>query len=29
VNIFGYFYSIDTGMLSEVVKDKAEAVQPV
>ena len=29
VNIFGYFYNIDTGVLSEVVKDKAEAVQPV
>jgi carbonic anhydrase len=29
VNIFGYFYHIDTGVLSEVVKDKAEAVQPV
>jgi carbonic anhydrase len=29
VNIFGYFYDIDTGVLSEVVKDKAEAVQPV
>ena len=24
VNIFGYFYNIDTGMLTEVVKDKAE-----
>ena len=29
VNIFGYFYNIDTGVLSEVVKDKAEVVQPV
>jgi carbonic anhydrase len=29
VNIFGYFYDIDTGMLTEVVTDKAEAVQPV
>jgi len=29
VNIFGYFYDIDTGVLSEVVKDNAEAVQPV
>jgi carbonic anhydrase len=29
VNIFGYFYNIDTGMLTEVVTDKAEAVQPV
>ena len=27
VNIFGYFYNIDTGVLTEVVKDKAEAVQ--
>ena len=27
VNIFGYFYDIDTGVLTEVVKDKAEAVQ--
>ena len=26
VNIFGYFYHIDTGVLTEVVKDKAEAV---
>src|SRR5262245_504461 len=25
VNIFGYFYDIDTGMLAEVVKDRAEA----
>ena len=24
VNIFGYFYNIDTGVLTEVVKDKAE-----
>jgi carbonic anhydrase len=29
VNIFGYFYDIDTGRLTEVVTDKAEAVQPV
>jgi carbonic anhydrase len=29
VNVFGYFYNIDTGMLTEVVTDKAEAVQPV
>jgi carbonic anhydrase len=29
VNIFGYFYDIDTGRLTEVVPDKAEAVQPV
>jgi carbonic anhydrase len=28
-NIFGYFYNIDTGVLSEVVRDKAVAVQPV
>jgi carbonic anhydrase len=27
VNIFGYFYNIDTGSLTEVVKDKAEALQ--
>ena len=26
VNIFGYFYDIDTGMLTEVVTDKAEAL---
>jgi len=26
VNIFGYFYNIDTGALTEVVTDKAEAV---
>jgi hypothetical protein len=25
VNIFGYFYNIDTGELTEVVKDRAEA----
>ena len=25
-NIFGYFYDIDTGVLSEVVRDKAQAV---
>jgi hypothetical protein len=24
VNIFGYFYDIDTGILTEVVTDKAE-----
>ena len=29
VNIFGYFYDIDGGMLTEVVTDKAEAVQQV
>jgi carbonic anhydrase len=29
VNIFGYFYNIDTGMLTEVVTDKAEAGQQV
>jgi carbonic anhydrase len=29
VNIFGYFYNIDTGLLTEVVTDKAEAVQQV
>ena len=29
VNIFGYFYNIDTGVLTEVVKDKAVAVQSV
>jgi carbonic anhydrase len=29
VNIFGFFYNIDTGVLTEVVRDKAEAVQPV
>jgi carbonic anhydrase len=27
VDIFGYFYNIDTGVLTEVVKDNAEAVQ--
>ena len=26
VNVFGYFYNIDTGALTEVVADKAEAV---
>jgi len=26
VSIFGYFYDIDTGVLTEVVKDKAETV---
>ena len=25
VNIFGYFYDIDTGVLNEVVNDKAAA----
>jgi carbonic anhydrase len=29
VNVFGYFYNIDTGMLTEVVTDKAEAGQQV
>ncbi len=29
VNIFGYFYDIDTGVLTEVVKDGAEVVQQV
>jgi carbonic anhydrase len=29
VNIFGYFYDIDRGMLTEVVKGKAEVVQQV
>jgi len=29
VNIFGYFYDIDTGRLTEVVTDKAEVVQQV
>lgn len=28
VDIFGYFYNIDTGALIEVVKDKAMAAQP-
>ena len=27
VNIFDYFYDIDTGLLTEVVTDKAEAIQ--
>ena len=27
VNIFGYFFDIDTGALTEVVKDIANAVQ--
>jgi carbonic anhydrase len=27
VNIFGYFYDIDTGTLTEVVTDQAEAIQ--
>lgn len=27
VNIFGYFYNIDTGTLTEVVTDKAKALQ--
>lgn len=26
VNIFGYFYNIDTGVLTEVVKDRADAL---
>jgi carbonic anhydrase len=26
VNVFGYFYNIDTGVLTEVVKDKAETI---
>ena len=26
VNIFGYFYNIDTGRLAEVVKDEAEVI---
>jgi carbonic anhydrase len=29
VNLFGYFYDIDTGRLTEVVTDKAEVVQQV
>ncbi len=29
MNIFDYFYDIDGGMLTEVVTDKAEAVQPL
>jgi hypothetical protein len=29
VNIFGYFYNIDTGTLTEVVTDKAEAFRRV
>ena len=29
VNVFGYFYNIDTGVLTEVVKDKAEALQQI
>jgi hypothetical protein len=29
VNIFGYFYNFNTGTLTEVVTDKAEAVQQV
>lgn len=29
VNIFGYFYNIDTGALTEVVRDKAEAVPSI
>jgi carbonic anhydrase len=28
VNIFGYFYNIDTGRLTEVVKDTATAIRP-
>lgn len=27
VNVFGYFYDIDTGMLTEVVKDKPETMR--
>lgn len=27
VNVFGYFYNIDTGVLTEVVRDKAAAVR--
>src|SRR5262249_58951421 len=27
VNIFGYFYDIDTGALTEVVRDMADALQ--
>src|SRR4029077_1803279 len=26
VNVFGYFYNIDTGVLTEVVKDKAKTI---
>ena len=29
VNIFGYFYDIDAGMLTGVVTDKAETLQQV
>ena len=29
VNIFGYFYNIDNGELTEVVQDRAEVAQPV
>jgi carbonic anhydrase len=29
VNIFGYFYDIDTGVLTQVVMDKAETLQRV
>jgi len=28
VDIFGYFYDIDTGALTQVVEDRAKAVQP-
>jgi carbonic anhydrase len=28
VNIFGYFYNIDTGVLTEVVRDRAEVALP-
>ena len=28
VHVFGYFYNIDTGVLTEVVKDKAEVALP-
>jgi carbonic anhydrase len=29
VNILGYFYDIDTGTLTEVVRDEARAIEPV
>ena len=29
VNVFGYFYDIDTGKLTEVVRDEAKPVRPV
>jgi carbonic anhydrase len=28
VNIFGYFYDIDAGLLTEVVRDEVRAIQP-